>query len=120
MLKTFVALGSLNMFLAVALGAFGAHVLKERISSDMLNIYQTGVHYHMIHAIGLLLIALLSTKMGNPQLIHWSGWLLQIGILLFSGSLYTLSMTGIRVLGIITPFGGLCFLAGWALLALAA
>jgi uncharacterized membrane protein YgdD (TMEM256/DUF423 family) len=120
MLKTFIVLGSLNAFLSVALGAFGAHGLKSKLSADMLAVYQTGVQYHAIHAIGLILIAILSDKLPGSSLIVWSGWSLFVGIILFSGSLYVLSITGIKVLGAITPLGGLAFLLGWLLLAVAA
>jgi uncharacterized membrane protein YgdD (TMEM256/DUF423 family) len=120
MLKTFLMLGSLNAFLSVALGAFGAHALKSKLSADMLNVYQTGVQYHMIHSLGLILIALLADKLGNSSLVNVSGWALFIGIVLFSGSLYALSLSGIKVLGAITPLGGIGFLLGWILLAIAA
>jgi uncharacterized membrane protein YgdD (TMEM256/DUF423 family) len=120
MLKTFLMLGSLNAFLSVALGAFGAHALKSKLSPDMLNVYQTGVQYHMIHSIGLILIALLADKLGNSSLVNVSGWALFIGIVLFSGSLYALSLSGIKVLGAITPLGGVGFLLGWILLSIAA
>jgi uncharacterized membrane protein YgdD (TMEM256/DUF423 family) len=120
MLKLFVALGSLNMFLSVALGAFGAHGLKNKLSSDMLNVYETGVRYHMIHAIGLIVIGLLAEKLGNPSMLGWSGWLMLAGIVLFAGSLYALSISGVKILGAITPIGGVCFLAAWILLAIAA
>lgn len=121
MLKLFVVLGSINALLAVALGAFGAHALKARLTeSNLLDVYQTGVHYHMIHALGLLAVALLSDKLGPSQLMSASGWALFIGIVLFSGSLYALSLTGIKPLGAITPIGGVAFLAGWVMLALAA
>lgn len=119
MLKTFVLLGSVNAFLSVALGAFGAHGLKSRISPDMLAVYETGVHYHMMHALGLILVAILAEKWSSP-LISWSGWALFVGIVLFSGSLYALSISGIRILGAITPLGGVSFLIGWVLLAIAA
>jgi uncharacterized membrane protein YgdD (TMEM256/DUF423 family) len=119
MLKTFVLLGSINAFLSVALGAFGAHGLKSRISPDMLAVYETGVHYHMMHALGLILVAILAEKWSSP-LITWSGWALFVGIVLFSGSLYALSISGIRILGAITPLGGVSFLIGWVLLAIAA
>jgi uncharacterized membrane protein YgdD (TMEM256/DUF423 family) len=119
MLKTFVLLGSVNAFLSVALGAFGAHGLKSRISPDMLAVYETGVHYHMMHALGLILVAILAEKWSSP-LISWSGWALSVGIVLFSGSLYALSISGIRILGAITPLGGVSFLIGWVLLAIAA
>lgn len=120
MLRTFLILGSLNMFLSVALGAFGAHGLKSRISADMLTIYQTGVHYHMIHALGIIAVALAASKLPAVALISWAGWSMLIGIVLFSGSLYALSITGIKVLGAITPFGGVAFLLGWLLLAYSA
>lgn len=120
MFKIFLLLGSLNAFLSVVLGAFGAHALKTKLSADMLNVYQTGVQYHMIHAIALILVALLSEKLGNHPLVTVSGWSLLIGIVLFSGSLYVLSISGIKNLGAITPFGGIAFLLGWILLAVAA
>ncbi|UOF92931.1 DUF423 domain-containing protein [Fodinisporobacter ferrooxydans] len=119
--KTFIVLGSLLLFLGVAFGAFGAHILKSKLSADMLNVFETGVHYHMIHALGLLLVALFADKFPHAGVwIGWSGWSLFAGILLFSGSLYALSITGIRMLGIITPFGGVAFLIGWICLAVAA
>lgn len=120
MLRTFLILGSINMFLSVALGAFGAHGLKSRITEEMLSIYQTGVHYHMIHALGLIMVAILSSKLPSSSWVNGAGWLLMIGIVLFSGSLYVLSITGIRVLGAITPLGGVAFLIGWLFLAIAA
>ncbi len=120
MLKIFLVLGSLNALLSVALGAFGAHALKTRLSADMLAVYQTGVQYHMIHALGLILIAIVSEKLGNSSLAVASGWTLFIGIILFSGSLYALSLSGIKILGAITPLGGVAFLLGWGLLAFAA
>ncbi len=119
-MKLFLFLGSINMFLAVALGAFGAHGLKSIISQEQLAVYQTGVHYHMIHALALVLVAILAGKIPDTGLIPMAGWALFIGILLFSGSLYALTLTGIRTLGIITPFGGVSFLIGWLLLAISA
>jgi len=120
MFKLFVIIGSLNMLASVGLGAFGAHGLKSKLSADMLAVYQTGVQYHMIHGLGILLVAALSLKFSASSLINWSGWLLFLGIILFSGSLYALSISGIRILGAITPFGGVSFLIGWLLLAFAA
>lgn len=120
MFKLFVIIGSLNMLASVALGAFGAHGLKSKLSADMLAVYQTGVHYHMAHALGILLIAALSLKLPASSLVSWSGWSLFVGIILFSGSLYALSISGIRVLGAITPIGGVAFLIGWLLLTFAA
>lgn len=121
MMKIFLLLGSLNAFLSVALGAFGAHALKAKLTPDKLDVYQTGVHYHMIHAIALILIAVLSDKLTNSSaLVNASGWAIFIGIILFSGSLYALSLTGLKIFGPITPLGGVSFLVGWVLLAIAA
>jgi uncharacterized membrane protein YgdD (TMEM256/DUF423 family) len=117
MLKKFLMLGSINALLAVALGAFGAHVLKERLSSEMLDVFQTGVQYQMYHALALILVAVLSTQLSRSKAVGWAGWLFFYGIILFSGSLYALSLSGIKVLGAITPLGGLAFLAGWIILA---
>lgn len=116
MFKFFLMLGSLNAFLAVALGAFGAHVLRDRLSTDMLAVFQTGVQYQMYHALALLLIAVLSKQFSNSVSFRRSGWFFLVGIVLFSGSLYTLSLSGIKVLGAITPLGGIAFLIGWFLL----
>lgn len=111
-------IGCLAMFLAVALGAFGAHALRARLSPDMLAIFETGVRYHVYHALGLFAVAMVSDK--NPSsLVTAAGWSLTLGILVFSGSLYILSMTGVRWLGAITPIGGTAFLAGWILLLVA-
>lgn len=120
MLRLFAALGATFAFLGVALGAFGAHLLKERLAPDMLTVYQTGVQYQTMHALALILIALLAANIGESRLLRASGWLIVAGIIVFSGSLYALALTGNRVLGAITPIGGLCFLSGWvcAILAL--
>jgi uncharacterized membrane protein YgdD (TMEM256/DUF423 family) len=115
-MRIFVMLGSFNMLLAVALGAFGAHGLKSRVSAEMLTVWQTAVLYHLVHALGLLLVGLLALHLP----VRAAGWTLQAGIVLFSGSLYLMVLTGIRPLGMITPLGGVAFLAGWLLLALAA
>jgi uncharacterized membrane protein YgdD (TMEM256/DUF423 family) len=117
-MKAFVLSGSLSAFLAVALGAFGAHALKSRVSPDMLAVWQTGVQYHLFHALGLILVGLLLHMFPQVGGIRLSGWLLLGGTLLFSGSLYLLALTGIRTLGAITPLGGVAFLLGWLLLAL--
>ena len=108
--KLFFILASLLSFLGVALGAFAAHLLKERLSPEMFNIFEVGVRYHMYHALGLFVVAWAATQLTN---VEPAGWLFVAGIILFSGSLYLLSITGIRWLGAITPLGGLCFLAGW-------
>ena len=115
-MRIFVILGSVNMLLAVALGAFGAHGLKSRVSAEMLTVWQTAVLYHLVHALGLLLVGLLAAHLP----VRAPGWTLQAGIVLFSGSLYLMVLTGIRPLGVITPLGGFAFLAGWLLLAVAA
>lgn len=115
-MNTFVLLGSVNMALAVGLGAFGAHGLKKIATPEMLAVWQTAVLYHLIHALGLLLIGLLATQLP----VRPAGWLLLSGIVLFSGSLYLLVLTGTRPLGMITPLGGLLFIAGWLQLAFSA
>ncbi|TKH43507.1 DUF423 domain-containing protein [Paenibacillus terrae] len=120
MQRRWIIVGSIMMLLAVAIGAFGAHIVKTRIDADALAVYETGVKYHMIHAVGLLIIALAAGQWGASARLKWAARLLFMGIILFSGSLYVLSLTGIRVLGAITPLGGVCFIAGWLLLALAA
>jgi uncharacterized membrane protein YgdD (TMEM256/DUF423 family) len=119
-MKKFIVLGSLNGFLAVVIGAFGAHGLENVLSDKMKAVYTTGVQYHMYHALALLVVAVLCDRLGESREMVWSGWLFVIGIVLFSGSLYALSISRITLLGIITPFGGIAFLAGWALLAIAA
>lgn len=120
MLKLFIIIGSINMFLAVGLGAFGAHGLQGKLTERMFEIYQTGVQYHMIHAIGILIIAAVADRFGNPAMLSWAGWAMFIGIIFFSGSLYILSISGVKILGAITPIGGVFFLVGWLLLAIVA
>lgn len=119
MSKYFIFLGSINAFLAVALGAFGAHSLKSRLSAEMLEIFQTGVQYHIFHALGLILVGIISHWLSHSPLVNWSGGLLLAGIVIFSGSLYVLSVSGIRAFGAVTPIGGVAFLLGWILLAVA-
>ena len=119
-MKLFIILGSLNAFIGVGLGAFGAHGLKSKVTPDMLTVWETAVLYHLIHALGLLLIGIFCYLLPDTSLVRTSGWLLQAGIILFSGSLYALVLTGTKPLGIITPIGGVAFLSGWLLLALAA
>lgn len=115
--KTFLSLGAINAFLCVALGAFGAHGLKHSLSADMLAVFQTGVQYHFYHALALIMIGLLLLHFTKSKLIIISGWLMLVGIILFCGSLYVLSLTGMRGLGMVAPFGGLSLLSAWALLA---
>jgi uncharacterized membrane protein YgdD (TMEM256/DUF423 family) len=119
-MKLFILLGSLNALIGVALGAFGAHGLKTKVAPEMLTVWNTAVQYHLIHALGLLLIGILAHLMPAAPLIKSGGWSILLGILLFSGSLYALVLTGIKPLGIITPFGGVAFLIGWLLIAIAA
>ena len=112
------AVGAVFLALAVAMGAFGAHALKERLDEYSLGVYEKAVFYHFIHTLGILLISLL----GRTGAVSASGearaaWLLAVGILLFSGSLYALAISGTRILGAITPFGGIAFIAGWLVLA---
>lgn len=116
-MKSFVVLGSLNAFLAVALGAFGAHGLKSMISADMLTVWQTGVQYHMFHALGLILLGILIHLLPQTATLRISGWLILSGIFLFSGSLYAMVLSGVRELGMVTPIGGIAFLLGWLLMA---
>ncbi|MDQ3186686.1 MAG: DUF423 domain-containing protein [Pseudomonadota bacterium] len=117
--KTFLMLGAINAFFCVALGAFGAHGLKQKLTIDMLAVYQTGVQYHFYHALGLVAVGLILQHFPHSRLVALSGWLMLAGIVLFSVSLYALSLTGIRGLGAITPLGGIAFLSAWALLAYA-
>ena len=117
--RTFLLIGTLAGFLAVTLGAFGAHALRERLSSEMLAVFETGVRYQMYHALALLLVSAMMPRMGG-WLVVSGGCLFTAGIVLFSGSLYVLALTGITIFGAITPIGGLAFLAGWACLAIAA
>ena len=117
--RTFLFVGALMGGVGVGLGAFGAHALKARLSADMLAVYETGVRYQMYHALALLVVGLLMTRTGGRALVV-AGWSFTAGILLFSGSLYALTLTGITTLGAITPIGGVAFLIGWAALAVAA
>ncbi len=119
MLRSFLMLAAVFGFTGVALGAFAAHGLKNRLSADYLVIFHTGVTYQLVHALAILALAVLSVQLPG-RLVGWAGWLFALGIVLFSGSLYALTLSGIGKLGIITPIGGLCFLAGWSCLGLAA
>lgn len=110
--------GAVFMALGVLLGAFGAHALKKMLSPEMLVVYKTGVEYQFYHAIGLFAIGLVGFHIESKWL-RWSGILLVVGIVLFSGSLYALSISGIKILGAITPIGGLSFVAGWVCLVVA-
>ena len=117
--KIFLVLGGLGMLLAVAMGAFGAHALKKTLAPDLMAIYETAVHYHIYHALGLLVVGLLALHLPEAVLPRWAGILMVAGLVLFSGSLYVLSLSGARWLGAVTPFGGAAFMAAWLLLAIA-
>jgi uncharacterized membrane protein YgdD (TMEM256/DUF423 family) len=108
------ATGALLLALAVLVGAFGAHALKERLDAYGLQIYERAVFYHFVHALGLVAIGIvIATHASTSGALGVAGWLLLAGIVVFSGSLYALALSGIKVLGAITPIGGLCFVAGW-------
>ncbi len=115
--KLFLTLGAVAAMLAVILGAFGAHALRAKVPADLLTVYNTGVQYHFWHALGLLAVGLVAMHLRDATLLAWAGWLMLAGIVLFSGSLYLLAVTGVRALGAVTPFGGTAFIAAWALLA---
>ncbi|MHC5210913.1 MAG: DUF423 domain-containing protein [Planctomycetota bacterium] len=117
--RTLFALGSLSGLIAVAAGAFGAHALKSRLTPDMLAVFETGVRYQMAHALALLATAWAATQWPGGA-VRGAGWLFVAGTLLFSGSLYVLSLSGQRGWGAVTPFGGLAWLVAWGLLAWAA
>jgi uncharacterized membrane protein YgdD (TMEM256/DUF423 family) len=118
-MRLWIVIGAASAFVSVAAGAFGAHALKSRLTPDLQTIFETGARYHMYHSLGLIAVGLLAA--GRPSgLLTAAGWALLAGILLFSGSLYALALSGVRALGAITPLGGLAFLAGWVLFALAA
>jgi uncharacterized membrane protein YgdD (TMEM256/DUF423 family) len=120
MARIFFLLGALLAGLSVALGAFGAHALRERLDAGMLANFETGARYQMYHALALLAVAWTVSRFPNSQLPMFAGWLFVLGIVLFSGSLYLMAFTGQRWLGAVTPFGGVAFIAGWACLLIAA
>jgi len=117
--RVFITFASLSGCLAVGLGAFGAHALRDRLSADMLQVFQTGVSYHMYHALALLGVGILLARFSTDgsTWLTAAGWLFIAGAVLFSGSLYLLALTGTTWLGAITPLGGVAFLAGWLALA---
>ena len=116
--RTFLLIGAVLGFLGVAFGAFGAHALRNRLSADMLAVFETAVRYQMYHVFAILIVAAAIGHIGNARMLVIAGWCFTAGVALFSGSLYALALTGTGVLGAITPFGGLLFLAGWASLAI--
>lgn len=117
--RSFIATAAILMFIGVAAGAFGAHGLKQMLSADMLAIWQTAVTYQMVHGLGILALGIMLQQQDNA-LLRKAAWAMLAGVIIFSGSLYALALTGVRILGAITPIGGVAFLAGWAMLAWAA
>jgi uncharacterized membrane protein YgdD (TMEM256/DUF423 family) len=114
--RTFFILGAVSAALGVVAGAFGAHALRERLAPELWLAFETGVRYHLIHALGLLSAAWAAARWPG-RATNAAGWLFLAGTLLFSGSLYALSLSGVRGLGVVTPLGGVAFIAGWLALA---
>lgn len=117
--RLFIVIGALSGAIAVGAGAFGAHALRARIEPRMLEVFETGARYQLYHALALIAVAWVANRWPG-SLAGAAGWLFVAGTLLFSGSLYIMALTGVRALGAITPLGGVCFIAGWVCLALAA
>ncbi|WP_347839765.1 DUF423 domain-containing protein [uncultured Draconibacterium sp.] len=117
--KTIILIAAVLLAIALSVGAFGAHGLKPHLSSELMEVYKTGVEYHFYHALGLLLVGVFALHKPGVYL-KWSAILLTTGIVLFSGSLYVMAISGIKWLGAVTPLGGISFIAGWILLFLAA
>ncbi|TVP99926.1 MAG: DUF423 domain-containing protein [Balneolaceae bacterium] len=117
--KHLLIIGSTLMALAVAFGAFGAHVVQDLLTPERFGVYQTAVQYHFYHALGLLIAGILSLWIRDSKWLKWSGIMMMAGILVFSGSLYVLTLTDSGWLGMITPLGGLVFILGWIFLAIA-
>ena len=116
-MKVFIILGALCTMMAVGTGAFGAHGLEGKLSDKYMSVWEKAVNYQMYHGLGLILIGIIS---GTTSInVNWAGWLLFFGIVLFSGSLYILALTQIRILGAITPLGGVLFIVGWLMLIIA-
>lgn len=116
--RLLLLIGALSGFFAVALGAFGAHALKSRLEADMLTVFETGARYQIYNSLALLAVGMLLLLLPNAsKSLSTAGWLLGVGMAIFSGSLYLLSLSGIKAWGAVTPLGGLCLLAGWLTLA---
>ncbi|PYE05225.1 uncharacterized membrane protein YgdD (TMEM256/DUF423 family) [Staphylococcus sp. AtHG25] len=114
MMKLFIILGALCTMMSVGTGAFGAHGLEGKLSDKYMSVWEKAVNYQMYHGLGLIIIGVIS---GTTSInVNWAGWLLFLGVVFFSGSLYILALTQIRILGAITPIGGLLFIAGWLML----
>ena len=116
--RNFLLIGAVLGFLGVAFGAFGAHALRTRLSADMLAVFETGVRYQMYHVFAILMVAAAIGRIGDARMLVVAGWCFVAGVVLFSGSLYALALSGTNALGAITPFGGLLFLTGWLVLAI--
>lgn len=112
MSRTWIVVGAVLAFLGVAAGAFGAHALEGRVAPDLVRAFETGARYHLVHALALTFVGLASARWADP-LWTAAGWLFVVGVVVFSGSLYALALTGVRWLGAVTPLGGVAFLAGW-------
>ncbi len=117
--RRLIVAGIVLAFLAVLLGAFGAHALKSQLAPDMLAVYQTGAQYHLPQALGIVLIGVLIRLQPDSKWLLRAGWMMVLGVVLFSGSLYALSISGVRALGLVTPVGGLALLGAWAMVAFA-
>ncbi len=117
--RLFLVLGCIATLFAVVLGAFGAHGLKTRIAPELMQVYRTGVEYHFYHAFGMILVGLAAFHLPESACLRGAGWAMLAGIVLFSGSLYLLSLSGLGWLGAITPLGGVAFIAAWGLFAAA-
>jgi uncharacterized membrane protein YgdD (TMEM256/DUF423 family) len=115
--RTIVVLASIAGLTGVLAGTFGAHGLRSHVTTELLNVFEVGVRYHLIHAVALLALGALAASTDRAALLRWTAWLFAIGIVVFSGSLYLLAITGEQRLGMITPFGGVMFILGWLCLA---
>lgn len=115
--RTLIVSGAILMALAVAFGAFGAHIIQDMLTPDRFEVFKTGVEYHFYHALGILFLGVISMKMPGNRWVSWSGYSFVAGILIFSGSLYLLTLTDTGWLGAITPIGGVAFILGWLFLA---
>ncbi|MBI5063534.1 MAG: DUF423 domain-containing protein [Desulfatitalea sp.] len=119
-MRTFIVIGAVSAAAAIGLGAFGAHALRATLTPRMLEIYHTAVLYHLVHILGLFAVAFVCSLKPQSGLARAAGWTMAAGLLLFSGSLYLLTLTGLTALGAITPVGGTALIAAWLMLALAA